>query len=85
MNTPATSAYAFFIGWFVIIGLFYGSLALEGTRTLTYYVLWLNIILLLVTHSTQFAALLEGAVPPPVQSDTSTQQERTPQTQFAAL
>lgn len=56
-------AYKFFIGWLVILGLFYGSTKLEGTRTLTYYILWLNIVLLIVVHSDVVKGLIEGAVP----------------------
>ena len=79
-----TSAYSFFIGWGIIIGLFYGSLAFEGTRTITYYTLWLSIVLMLVTHSDTLKGLIEGAIPPPVQSDTSAEQVQG-QVQFAAL
>lgn len=67
------SAYSFFIGWVIIVFLFYGSLAFEGTRTITYYVLWLSIVLTLVVHSDTLQGLLEAAVPPAVQSDTSVQ------------
>lgn len=86
-----SSAYSFFIGWGIILGLFYGSLKFEGTRTLTYYALWLNIALLLVTHSSTLQSLIEGAVPAqPTQSDNSVQQTSgvqnipVPYVQFAA-
>lgn len=76
-----SSAYNFFIGWFIILGLFYGSLKFEGTKTLTYYVLWLNIVLMLVTHSDTLKTLIEGAVPAsPPQGDQSAQQTRGDQT-----
>lgn len=57
-------AYSFFIGWFIIILLFYGSTKFEGTKTVTYYILWLAIVLTLVTHYDTFTALIQGAVPP---------------------
>lgn len=61
--SPATSAYNFFIGWLIIIGLFWGSTKFEGTKTLTYYILWLAIILTLVTHADELNTLIQGAVP----------------------
>lgn len=66
MNT----AYSFFIGWFIIILLFYGSTKLEGTKTITYYILWLSVVLAIVTHYNTFTELIRSAVPP-VQNDVS--------------
>ena len=56
--------YTFMIGWIVIIVVFYGSTKFEGTRTITYYVLWLAIVLTVITHSNELTTLIQGAVPP---------------------
>lgn len=87
------NAYSFFIGWFIIIGMFWGSTRFEGTRTLTYYVLWLSIVLLLVTHSNEFGSLIRGAIPQQETGSGNAQSPITPintppvttPTQFAAL
>jgi len=52
--------YGFVVGWGIILALFIGSTRYEGTRTLTYYVLWLAIVLVLVTHAPELTTLLQG-------------------------
>lgn len=59
-----STAYSYFIGWFIIILLFYGSTKFEGTKTLTYYILWLAVVLTLLTHYNTFRELIQSAVPP---------------------
>ena len=60
MNQSQT-AYSFFIGWGVIIALFWGGTKLESTKTIIYYVLWLSIVLLLVTHSQTITNIIQGS------------------------
>lgn len=62
--------YGFIIGWSIILVLFYGSTKFEGTRTLTYYVLWLAIVLTIITHSKELTTLIESAVPAPPPQET---------------
>lgn len=52
--------YPFVVGWGIILALFVGSTRYEGTRTITYYVLWLAIVLTLVTHANELTTLIQG-------------------------
>lgn len=57
----STTAYSFFIGWGVIIALFWGATKLEWSKTIIYYVLWLSIVLLIVTHSQNLQSIIAGS------------------------
>lgn len=52
--------YTWVVGWTIILALFIGSTRYEGSRTITYYVLWLSIVLILVTHAGELTTLLRG-------------------------
>lgn len=56
-----TSAYYFFIGWFLILGSLWLMAKAEGTRTLVYYILVLAIVLDLVTHYAEINGILTSA------------------------
>lgn len=57
------SGYTFFIGWGIIGALFYGGVRFESSRTIIYYILWLSIVLMLVTHAPQLSQFIQGAIP----------------------
>lgn len=56
-----SSAYYFFIGWFLILGSLWLMAKAEGTRTLVYYILVLAIVLDLVTHYAEINGILTSA------------------------
>jgi len=56
MNT----AFKFFAGWTLILVIGYMFTKLEGTRTILYYLLWLAVTFMLVTHYQDFKDLLGG-------------------------
>lgn len=55
------SAYSFFAGWFLIIAGAFGLSRFEPTRVFLYYILWLTVILMIVTHANDITSLLATA------------------------
>jgi len=53
----------FFIGWFMIIAIFYGLTLTEGGKRVVYYTLWLTILLIAVTRSNDILAYVSAAMP----------------------
>lgn len=44
------TGYNFFLGWTFVLLLFWLGSRYEGSRTIIYYVAWLAVLLLIVTH-----------------------------------
>lgn len=53
-----TSALQFFVAWGLIIGSLFGLSRFDAGKRVTYYALWLAIVLVLVTHAENFIALI---------------------------
>lgn len=53
-----TTALQFFVAWGIIIGSLFGLSRFDAGKRITYYALWLAIVLVLVTHADNFIALV---------------------------
>lgn len=53
-----TSALSFFVAWGIILGTLFGFSRNDAGKRITYYTLWLMIVLVLVTHADNFIALV---------------------------
>jgi predicted aspartyl protease len=79
------SAFSFFIAWSLIVVLFWTGSRFEGTRTIEYYVLWLSVVLMLVTHYKELTTILEASGLPQAATIPAEEANRQPRTQFAQL
>ena len=64
MNSPAVALSSFGIwvaGWLMLITVLYLLTRNRAGQTIVYYVLWLSIVLLLVTHSDSISQLFQQA------------------------
>lgn len=52
--------YKFFIGWLLIIGLFYGLSKFETGQKILYYMLWLSVILVLVAYQEEIMLFIKS-------------------------
>ena len=76
----SNSAFSFFLGWSVIIAMYWGFLKYEGTRTIIYYVAWLAVILTVVAHYKELQSILSDAGFSTVGTIANEQSDRQPQT-----
>lgn len=71
-------AFSFFVGWLIIISALWAMTKSKPTRVILYYVLWLLIVLLLVTHGNELSQYLNATGVNNVPLDQSLQQSPQP-------
>lgn len=56
MSMPGV--FAWFIAWAIVLGTLYGLSRTRAGKTIVYYVLWLSVVLVVVTHYSAISGVL---------------------------